>query len=195
MPQEPGTIIPAQHKGSQSGAEKKVKSTTRHHAILLFNEAKMRLLNVNKWHTLCGKASAEFQLTDKNGNVLNTIIADKGNLIRISLPAPRNEEGEGYDWVKIEETENTKDLIKDTESCGFRVRPVANPMRKDNKPAHFYTEAATSTFLVIRQANTVRALERGKNEKANVKHLSVINKIRNLIVACSAKLGLSKPQW
>jgi len=189
-------IIPPQVSGGHTGATEKVETTYRTNAILVFNAAKKRLFDINNWHKLCGKASALFQLTDSNGNLLYKSIPDVGNLIRIELPgAPPNTTGGGYDWVRIEEIEDQKDIIKDEEIAGFRVRPVSNPLTKDNEAAHFYTHEATSTFLVIRNKYTVVALERGRNEKSNTKPGSLLNKIRNVGIAFAAMLGLSTPQW
>src|SRR6476660_810088 len=121
------TLIPAHYKGIKTGASTYAESPTRHDAILLFEEAKKRLLNINQWHVLCGEGSAVFQLTDDKGQPVNRNPV-KGDLIRIKLPAPPNNQGDGFDWVRIEEFENTKDLLKDQDIFGFRVRPVQNPL-------------------------------------------------------------------
>jgi hypothetical protein len=118
----------------------------------------------------------------------------KGNLIRIKLPAPPNQQGDGFDWVRIEEFENSKDLLKDEELFGFRVRPVENPLSRSGESAHFYTSDATSSFLVMRKSCTISAMEKGRNEVPNASG-SFLNKIRNILIAIPAMLGLSKPQW
>jgi hypothetical protein len=191
----PGNIIASQKKGSKTGATKKVTASTRHEAIILFNTAKMRLLNINGWQALCGPGSAEFQITDQNGVPIQSIMPEKGNLIRISLPAPQNSSGSGYDWVRIEAFEHAKELIKDEESYGFRVRPVPNPKDPGASSAHFYTSSSTSTFLIIRKTNTVMAMERGRNEQPNTRNGSLFNKIRNFAIAILAMIGFAKPQW
>jgi len=187
-------LIPAHYKGVKTGASTYAESPTRHDAILLFEEAKKRLLNINKWHELCGEGSAVFQLTDSNGNEINRR-PETGDLIRIKLPAPSNDSGDGYDWVRIEEFENTKDLLKDQDIFGFRVRPVQNPLDNSADTAHFYKSTATSTFVIVRTSSTVTALERGRNEVANNGTLSLFGKIRNLIISAGAWLGISKLQW
>lgn len=188
-------IAPVQRTGWKSGATKKVSAATRHEAILLFQKARMRLLDVNHWQDLCGPGSAEFRLTDGEGHVLLKPVAEKGNLIRIGLPAPENASGSGYDWVRIEAFEQYKELMKDEEHYGFRVRPVPNPQGRGEESAHFYDEAATSSFVIIRRANVVIALERGRNERPNAGGGGLLNGIRNVIVAVLAKLGLGKRQW
>src|SRR3954466_12987694 len=138
-------VIPKQFIGNESGATYKLKMDTRHDALLLFQAACKRLLDINSWQKLCGGSGAEFALTDKHGQLLQSSDPKVGNLIRIKLPAPSNAEGDGYDWVRIEEFVKNKTLVSDSEIFGFRVRPVENPKNKTGNSAHFYTDDATST--------------------------------------------------
>jgi hypothetical protein len=187
-------LVPQQKTGQKTGATSKLKAPTRHAALVLFAESKSRLLDINNWQKLCGNKGAEFQLTDENGIHLNTKKPETGNLIKIKLPAPANQNGDGYDWVRIEKFESAKDLIKDEELFGFRVRPVSNPNNRTSGSAHFYTNEASSTFLIYRISSVVYAMELGRNEKPNPTG-SLLNKIRNFAIAIVAMLGLSKPQW
>jgi hypothetical protein len=187
-------IIPKQYIGSQTGATAKLKTDKRHDALLLFQAASARLLDINNWQKLCGGWGAEFTLTDKNGKPVYGQSPKIGNLIRIKLPAPSNKEGDGFDWVRIEDFEDSRSLLSDSEVFGFRVRPVENPSNRTGNTAHFYTSDATSTFLIIRYSHTVFALERGKNEVPNDADSWAV-KIRNKLIAISAMIGLSKPQW
>ena len=187
-------IVPEQKKGSETGATARYECSSRHNAILLFNQAKLRLLDINNWYLVSGKKGAEFQLTDASGVPLDASIPKTGNLIRIKLPAPGNSEGDGFDWVRIEKFESAKNQLTDEELYGFRVRPVKNPVGESAESAHFYTSDASSTFLVHRKSCIVRAMERGKNEVPNPAG-SFLNKVRNIFVAIPAMLGLSKPQW
>jgi hypothetical protein len=189
------TIIPPQQRGLRTGASTHEEAPTRHDAILLFEEARRRLLDVNHWDKLCGPGSALFQLTDPDGKELQNVKPEVGHLIRISLPAPPNHDGGGYDWVRIEEIDNRKDMLKDQEVFGFRVRPVKSPVNGNGHTAHFYTSGATSTFLVIRVSTVVKAMEKGRNELVNAGGPALLSKIRNLIVACGAWLGIARSQW
>lgn len=187
-------LIPKQFISNQTGATSKLKMDTRHDALLLFQKACQRLLDINNWQKLCGGSGAEFLLTDKEGEALYGEPPKIGNLIRIKLSAPSNKAGDGLDWVRIEEFEDRKTLLSDSEIFGFRVRPVENPKKRTNNGTHFYTADATSTFLIIRYSHTVYALERGKNEVSNDSD-SWLNKIRNKAVAVVAMIGFSKSQW
>jgi hypothetical protein len=189
-------IVSEQKQGGHTGAKAKTELPSRHDAILLFNEAKHRLLDINHWHKLCGKGSAVFHLTDEKGNLLEHDHPQRGMLIRIQLPAPRNANGSGYDWVRIEEFEHQKNLLKDEEIFGLRVRPTTDPLSSQkNGAAHFFTREATSSFLIIRVANTVKALEKGRNEVPNTWPRSWLGKMRNAFVAAGAMVGLSHAQW
>lgn len=187
-------VIPRQKEGGRTGASSKKECATRHDAIILFNEARLRLLDVNRWHGLCGRG-AEFQVTAAEGSDLNVKEVREGHLIRISLPAPENKSGEGYDWVRVEEIVQRRNMIKDEEVFGFRVRPVSSPLNTAEEPAHFYDKDATSTFLVSRSTNIVTVMEQGRNEVPNTAPRRLISRLRNLVVALGAMIGFSASQW
>jgi hypothetical protein len=189
------TIIPPQERGMRTGASSQEEASTRHDAILLFQEARRRLLDVNNWDKLCGPGSAVFRLTDATGRELTTVKPEIGHLIRINLPAPPNNEGGGYDWVRIEEIESHKDMLKDQDIFAMRVRPANSPLNSNGHTAHFYTAGATSTFLVVRVSTVVKAIEKGRNESANTGGLALLSRIRNVAVSVGAWLGISKSQW
>jgi hypothetical protein len=187
-------IIPKQLTGDQTGVTSKLKLNTRHDALLLFQAAVKRLLDINNWQKICGGSGAEFRLTDEKGEPIDGLNPKTGNLIRIKLPATQTKGGDGFDWFRIEEFEENKSLLSDSEFFGFRVHPVESPETSTGNSSHFYTNNATITFLIIRYSHTVFALEREKNEMADDSN-SWINKIRNKLVAIAAKIGVSKQQW
>lgn len=188
-------IIPAQERGGHTGASAKAELPSRHEAILLFNEAKRRLLNVNRWDELCGKGSAIFRLTNEQGNPLEVDAVEKNMYIRIELPGVAKAPGDGFDWVKVEELEHIKNVLRDEEVFGFRVRPAKSPVTGSNETAHFFTKGATSTFLIERKTNTVKALEKGRNETPNTWPSSWLSKLRNFLIGTGAMLGFAVPQW
>ena len=115
-------FVPRQRIGGRSGATQRKETATRHDAILLFNDAKRRLLDVNSWNKLCGKLSANFQLTDEKGNELRSDKVMVGNLIRISLPAPRNESGAGSQHLPRSEEEHERSKQRQNRSGRARAR-------------------------------------------------------------------------
>lgn len=169
--------------------EAHTECSSREEAISVYQEARRRLLDINRWDIYAGKGSAVFSLTDASGFPVNHI-PEMGDLIRIQLPGSSR-----YDWVKIEEYVETIDRGRDNDLFALRVRPTKDPDSKEDAPAHFFTEDATSTFLIQRAGTRVTAAEKGRNEIANTDNDSFFSKVRNLIVGTGAKLGFSVPQW
>lgn len=188
------SIIPDQEKGTKTDASENVKTYTTEEAQVVFEEAKEKLLDINNWHNLSGIATATFQLTDDRGNELNRPAA-KGDLIKIDIPAPGTISGGGFDWVRIEEIINMSDPENDSTLFGIRVRPAGNPKKATDNTAHFFTEAATSSFVVMRKGNEVTASVHGRNEIPNTTVNGVIDTTRNAIIALSAMAGLATTQW
>ncbi len=186
-------VIPAQHSGAESSTVYSVSTKTVEEAMQLFSRAKANLLNINNWKQLAGAGSASFQLTDDQGNQLPGP-PEKGNYLKINIPAPGAAGSDGYDWVKIEEiedghTDRTKDWII------IRVRPAEQPQGQQHEATHFFSEDATSNFYVKREGNTLTAAVIGKNEKPNTKVSNPWSKIRNAITGLLGLLGFNKPQW
>lgn len=186
------TILPPQYTGNHTGAEAQAQTATREEALLLYREAKARMLDINRWHR--HGSPAEFLLTDAAGNPLQRP-PQTGDLIRIDLPGPGTRAGKGYDWVAIEEFDEKTDTAADTDFFAFRVRPVAAPTSPHGQPSHFYTDETTSTFLLQRVGTRVTACEKGRNEIPNTHTPYAIDNVRNAAVAAGATLGLSILQW
>jgi hypothetical protein len=188
-------LIPEQQEGGATGAKSSVTAESVALAKSLFRASCERLFDVNHWYEYAGRKGTEFMLTDENGNDLPDQTAHTGQLIRIRLPAPANPEGDGYDWVRIEEVIHSRNPMIDEHTCGFRVRPVENPRKRSGSgEAHFYKSTATSSFLVVRKGKCVCAIEKGRNEQPNLKG-SFFTKVRNFFVALGAMLGLAVPMW
>lgn len=189
--QEP-SIIPDNQSGASSDTSHEVIVSTVEAANILFKTAKKRLLDVNNWHQLCGKASAVFQLTDEKGNKVYRS-AQLGDHFKINIPGPGSSTGEGNDWVQIEAIEHT--VNDNIEVLAMRVRPTDNPRNEMEDVAHFFTDEASSTFSVSKQGNKIIAAVNGRNEKPNTKADKFTDKVRNALVATGAMIGLNKPQW
>ncbi len=182
-------IVPPKEKGRNSSVEAHVDCATREEAIAVYQEARRRLLDINRWDIYAGTGSAVFSLTDTAGNAVSHS-PEMGDLIKIQLPGSAR-----YDWVEIEEYVETIDRQRDNDLFAFRVRPTKAPDAKGDAPTHFFTEDATSTFLIQRVGNKVTAAEKGRNEIPNHEGEKFFDKVRNLIVGASASFGLSVPQW
>ena len=185
-------IIPAQFKGQEIEVEASQTLKDKTSAQTLYNVAKKKLQNVNSWHKIAGDITARFQIIDQKGNEVNREV-EKGDYLRINIPGPGSKQGDGYDWVLVEEL---KEINKETlQSVGFRVRPTENPFSEKKETAHFYSKEATSTFIIIREYSTLISWIVDRNLLPNTDSSSVIDKVRDVVVGVSAIAGFSKVQW
>lgn len=184
--------VPPNDDGGIINAETVVELSGPDLAETLFRQARERLLDVNSWHELSGKALAEFQLTDPNGNAIHEK-AQEGFFIRIDIPGPGTKDGDGFDWVQIEElAEYTNGPV---ESFAIRVRPARNPSSGKSAVAHFYSAESTSTFTVTREDNRVTAAIYDRNTKANDESGNFQDQVRNTLAGVAGRMLFSKIQW
>jgi hypothetical protein len=184
--------LPEQTEGAEKNIEATQELTNAEEAKQLFEQARRRLLHVNNWDKLCGKLSALFRLTDEKGNEIEGE-PRVGNYFKIDIPGPGTISGKGYDWVRVEAVEETKQ--PELESLLIRVRPADNPATSDSNVAHFFSDKATSNFVVARKSNVVTAAVYGRNEVPNTDTNKPIDKTRNAVVGTTAVAGASNPQW
>lgn len=186
--------VPPQHTGAKSDIEHSVTLKTVDHAKSLFSLARKRLLDMSNWDKISDVSIAQFQLTTMRGKEVFRN-AQRGDKLRISIPAPNTETGDGFDWVEVEEIRETNENTE-TESIAIRVRPCASPLNQSLNTAHFFTSDATSSFVVMRRGTTVKAEVHGRNEKPNTgESTNLFDKARNAAVAIGALVGMNKPQW
>jgi len=184
--------IPLQFKGSEMNAVEKTVLDTEEEAIRFFELVKERLLNVNGWGEVAELPLSSFRLTDKQGQQIQGP-AKEGDYLKIDIPGPGTETGQGFDWVIVESIKTEKDT--ESEYLSMRVRPVVKPSGTGTDVAHFLEDDATSTFQVKRMGHTIYAEEHGRNEVPNTKTKKNLDNVRNTLVGWGAKLGLSYPQW
>lgn len=185
-------LVPGNIEGMQSNTESEKEFESEEGALQFYEIAKQRLSQPNKWHEYAGSATADFQLTDEQGNPVDTEVRE-GFHFRIDIPGPGTGTGEGYDWVQVE---RIREVEKDGENIfTIQVRPATNPLNKKQDVAHFFTDAATSSFMVSRKGKTVKAAVYGRNEKPNTEAEDLKDKARNTAVATGAITGFAKLQW
>lgn len=182
------SIVPENNDGKSVDLEESVTAADPDEAMLIYKTACMRLLNPGIWHELTGPLSANFK-PENDKQELN-----EKDFIMIDLPAPKNDAGEGHDWVQVESI--VKNAEKDAElSLGLTLRPSVNPNHPQEGVAHFFDEDATSSFIIKKNATIITASYYGRNEKPNTNEAKLKDKIRNKIVATGALAGLSELQW
>jgi hypothetical protein len=188
-------IVPLQKEGSKSDNLHTVICKNKPAAKKLYSKSSNRLLDVNNWGKICnGITKAHFKLCDEMGKDVNRM-AKRFDHLKIDVPGPGPLNGEGYDWVQIEETLNNTDSLNDTDLIGFRVRPTICPLNDSLSIAHFFTEKSTSTFLIRREGKVLTAEIHGRNEKPNERTENLLDTVRNKIIGTAAIIRFSDIQW
>lgn len=190
----PEDIIESQKTGSATDFVESRDYRTIKEAHESFKKAARRLLLINEWDQYAGVGSAVFSLTNNQGQEADGY-AQEGALFNIKLPVPGSDAGDGLEWVMIELLEALEDEHAIEEYVAMLVRPIPDPRKADAEIAHFYKDVATSAFVVKRTGKTVSAAVHGRNETPNNADVGLHDKIRNTIVALSARIGLAGPQW
>ncbi len=161
-------------------------------ASTFYEVAKQRLIDVNNWDKVSNLPSSTFMLCDSTGQQVNRNV-QLGDYLKIDIPAPGTDTGDGFDWVKVEFIEEQQQDGADIMS--FRVRPTDNPESQEQAVAHFFADAATSTFQVKKSGTTVFAEVHGRNEVPNTDTEHILDNVRNTVVGLGATAGAAFPQW
>src|SRR5690606_8240500 len=136
----------------------------------------------------------DFALKDSNGNNCDRE-AREGDFFQINIPGPGPATGDGYDWVHVEKIIEESDPEGEEECAGIQVRACKNPQNKKDDTAHFFTDQATSSFIIERKGLTVYSRYHGRNEVLNTDTEKVQDKIRNTLIGTGALAGVSELQW
>jgi hypothetical protein len=185
-------IVPEQRTGQSSFTHSRISCRNSNHAKECYTIASTRLRNVNRWNDYAGKPTATFQLFDETGNAVNRAV-QKADYLRINIPGPDNPDGDGADWVQVQEV--GEKLAEERQLTVITVKSASNPLVRDTTPAHFFDRPATSTFLIYRKQLTIMAIVFGRNEHSNLQSDNVVTRIRNWFVYIGAQLGLANLQW
>ncbi|HEX5654021.1 MAG TPA: hypothetical protein VFX58_13160 [Chitinophagaceae bacterium] len=185
-------IVPQQYTGSEIESEASTDLKSDEEAKYFFKIARQRLLDVNNWHRVAEKISARFQVVNKDGEEEDRQVKE-GDYLRIDIPGPGRQQGDGYDWVYVETINELKNHI--VQSVGLRVRPHPNPFDEKSETAHFYSREATSSFIVTRESSRVSSWIIDRNLVPNKEAESLADRIRDTAVGLGAIAGFSKIQW
>lgn len=191
---EKETLIPTQQIGQQTDAEEEKIFSSSAEAKAAYEEAVVRLLDINNWQTISTIEASDFALYDFSGLPLNRPV-EENDYVRIDIPGPGTKVGKGYDWVCIEYLEKFSDVGSDIDFTLFVARPSSIPGEAGEKIAHFFTDRATSTFMVYRRENVLSAEVHGRNEVPNIDEQPLLDKARNLLVNGGSAVGMSFVQW
>lgn len=184
--------IPAQKKGAESIANSEIELSSVEDAKAHYQIVKGRFLDINSWELFAGEEKAEFSLRDENGE-LSLEKPQVGHYVSIKIPLLHNSDDEGLDWVKVEVCEEF--ISDEEESFYIRLRPTSKPGDFETKITHFLNDDATSNFISRRNSSKIIAEVIARNEVPNFKDKTIVEKIRNKVVAVGSMLIGSKIQW
>ena len=186
-------IIPENETGKHVDLFEKVRLETGEEAVRVYTRARRKLFHPATWKPMTGTVAADFKspFPEQTGGG-NPIAA--GDYLSIDIPGPGLSAGDGHDWVKVERIEENIDPEAD-ESIAMTVEVCENPGHPEKGIAHFFAEGASSTFIITRKKETVKASYHGRNERPNLENPALGDKIRNTVVAFGAMAGMSALQW
>jgi hypothetical protein len=110
--------------GALSSIKKKSQPPSRHDAILVYNEASRRLLDVNRWQEISGEGSAGFHIADHNGNKLEKSRLENGDLVKIVPKSEGNGTHVAPLWMLASKIEVANNMIKDEESLTVHLKTL-----------------------------------------------------------------------
>ncbi len=177
--------IPANESGKKVDLVEEVEANSTEEATRIYNQARNRLLHPLYWKSITGAVAAGFTPDTKH--------LSAGDYIQIDIPAPGLAAGDGHDWVQVQSIEEGRDPAAE-ESIAITVEVCAT-RSSEKGVAHFFAKGATSTFIITRNKNIVKASYHGRNEKPNLQNPGLGDKIRNAVVAIGAMAGVSELQW
>ncbi len=184
--------IPPQRDGAQSNAYTNIVLPDENSAKEYFRRVKNRFLNVSSWDHFAGREKAKFELRDQYGNP-NPNVPKVGDYISVQVPLLSNTEKDGYDWVRIEEFEDTQ--FGSSQRVYMRLRPSPSPLDSNTEVAHFLDDEATNNLEIRREGTRVSAEVHARNETPNKEETNIVEKVRDYVVGLGGMLLGSKIQW
>jgi hypothetical protein len=175
--------------GALSSLRKKVHSTSRHHAILLFGEASRRLLDISNWHVISGDGSAIFSLCDHNGDQLNKPAAQEGDLVRVEAPGTKS----GPLWMRVQKIVRERQLIKDEETLALHLQSLHSPGGSNIIPADDHPGYLLELKL-IRNADKVQFHKTASESAHKISAGYLFDRLRDSLVSFASMLNGSS-QW
>lgn len=193
MAEEKISGVPPQKEGGHHDTKSEKCFETAAEAKKAYKKLKNRFLDVNNWQKYAGQMTSEFALYNTDG-VQVYEDPEEGFYFRIKIPAPGNDSGDGYDWVRIRKI--NEENVEADERCLIEVHPSPKPLNEFvSDVAHFYSDKASSNFLITRKGNCITAEVHGRNETSNTAPENTAEKLRNMLISLGGRIGIAKIQW
>jgi len=184
-------LVPVNNNGSENNAISFLLCNSEAEAFDRFRKLSQKLLQINNWKINSGKNPTEFYIYQKENE--KSAIVQLNDLVKIKMPAPRNNFGNGFDWVTVNQIQVTEQ--KEIKAFLIKMKPHSCPENSSGSIAHFYTNEASNTFILAKKDKTLQLSIHGRNEKPNTIKMGFFNVLRNLFVASGGIFGGSKIQW
>ena len=189
----PKTIInqiPSQIKGNSRDS---ISCRENDDALIIFNEVKNRLINVNNWYNFTSITNLHFQLSDINKNPIERF-ALKNDLIKIEFLKDKKSRILKIimnDWVVVDEIMEIEN--QEYQCFILRLKPYQSSSKREIK--HFYNSEASNTFILYQKENLVILSIHGRNEYPNFKSNSKFHLFRNIMMANLGLIGVDRFLW
>ncbi len=173
-----------ENESSISSAE--VKFSDEISARKMLGVLKTRILNIKEWNRH-GFLST-YSHFDELGKQFDDKHLQIGSFIRIWLKATGK-----YDWVKV------VDIYEASDEFIITVKPTYDPSAEDpdeTRISHFFTDASTNNFCLLKNAEIVEFYVIGLDEKRNTTETeNVVESARNLAINISSYFGIQTAEW
>ena len=131
---------------------------------------------------------SSYELFNERGEQLETGKIAPGVFIRINL------KGSGkFDWVKV------VDIFEAENEFVITVRPSFDPTAENPDKSivsHFFTDASTNNFCIVKDFKTIKFYIIGLDEKQNLSETAnVLQTARNAFVNLGSHLGVQRSEW
>lgn len=184
-------LIPINNNGSENNAISFLLCNSETEAFDKFRKLSQKLLQINNWKVNAGKNPTEFYIYHNEND--KSAIAQLNDLVKIKMPAPKNNLGKAFDWVKVNQIQSIEE--KEIKAFLIQMKPHSCPDNSSGSIAHFYTGEASNTFILAKKDKTLQLSIHGRNEKPNTTKVGFMDVLRNLFVASGGIFGGSKIQW
>jgi len=185
--------VPVQKKGAFHDNESKRSFESAELVANHFEILKDRFFSIHRWKEYGGDLSADFRLFDCVGSYVDRM-PRKGDYIRIDIPGPGDIKAKGYDWVEVMKIDD-RCYGDELERYLLVCRPSAVPQSNEEHIAHFYARESSSSFIISRGIDYIKAGIYGRNEVPNISRTGFFGRIRNLLVSIGGFFQLTKIQW
>ncbi len=178
--------VPSQLKGGSHDTETKKILDNSELLNSEFQRIQKKFLDINSWSEYFEKGLPKFELHNSDGTPIQRS-PQIGDYIKILLNthSPKN-----YIWVRIDMIDYTN-----PDSLMIQIRPSTVPGQQfAGRIIHFFSSTSTSTFILSKGKDYIKAAVYGRNETAN-SNANFINSIKNIFISLSSKLGSSKINW